>query len=244
MSLYNRQATPGFDASLSQTDGAAMTEIPARDSTTLARTVRDRLRLAVTRDELPTGVRLSQEQIANQLGVSRMPVRAAISELVTEGLLEKLPGGGVAVRPLLLKDLQDVYEIRQALESQAVRHVATHRPMEGVEQIRRVLEKHRSQVAGYETSQLLVVDREFHMSILAATGNQQFQKVVIPVWSVVERAMFKMLNMPNVAAIAWDEHELIAAAIFAGDPDLADSRLRNHLENGAAQLARFISASS
>ncbi|WP_306636507.1 GntR family transcriptional regulator [Pseudarthrobacter siccitolerans] len=229
--------------SLPRAGGPAMAEIPARDSTTLARTVRDRLRLAVARDELPTGVRLSQEQVANQLGVSRMPVRAAISELVTEGLLEKLPGGGVAVRPLYLKDLQDVYEIRQALESQAVRHVATHRPMEGVEQIRRVLEKHRGKVSGYDAEQLLEVDREFHMSILTATGNSQFRKVVIPVWSVVERAMFRMLNMPSVAAIAWDEHEMIAAAIFDGDPDLAESRLRQHLENGAAQLAKVISLS-
>lgn len=54
--------------------------------------------------------------------------REAISELVTEGLLEKLPEGGVAVPPLYVKDLQDVYEIRQTLESQAVRHVAAHRP--------------------------------------------------------------------------------------------------------------------
>ncbi|MDQ0799493.1 DNA-binding GntR family transcriptional regulator [Arthrobacter sp. SLBN-112] len=243
MSLPNSHTVPGFGTSMPQAGGPAMTEIPARDSTTLARTVRDRLRLAVARDELPSGVRLSQEQVANQLGVSRMPVRAAISELVTEGLLEKLPGGGVAVRPLYVKDLQDVYEIRQALESQAVRHVATHRPMEGVEQIRRVLERHRDHVAGYNAEQLLEVDREFHMSILAATGNLQFQKVVIPVWSVVERAMFKMLKMPDVAAIAWDEHEMIAAAIIDGDPDLAESRLRQHLENGAAQLARVISLS-
>lgn len=81
------------------------------------------------------------------------------------------------------------------------------------------------------------------MSILTATGNSQFPKVVVPVWSVVERAMFKMLNMPSVAAIAWEEHEVIAAAIMAGDPDPAESRLRQHLENGAAQLVRVISLS-
>lgn len=229
------------NSDLSLTTSPALAEIPARDASTLVRLVRDRLRLAVARDELPSGTRLNQEQVASQLGVSRMPVRAAISELVAEGLLERLPAGGVAVRPLSAKDVTDVYEIRQALESQAVRHVATFRPEDGIAQIQHVLDKHQGKVAGYDAAQLLEVDREFHMSIMAATGNNQFQKVVVPVWSVVERAMFRMLTMPDVAAIAWDEHQMIAAAIFAGDADLAEKRLRQHLENGSAQLAKFIS---
>jgi DNA-binding GntR family transcriptional regulator len=243
MSLHAAGQASASDHGLNALPGGpALSEIPARDSTTLVQTVRDRLRLAVTREELLAGMRLSQEQVASQLGVSRMPVRAAITELVAEGLLERLPGGGVAVRPLLAKDLQDVYQIREALESKAVRHVATHLSPEALEQIRAVLARHRGQVKSYGTAELLDVDREFHMSLLAATGNPQFQRAIVPVWSIVERAMFRVLNMPDVAAIAWDEHELIGAAIMAGDPDLAESRLRSHLENASCQLLRAISS--
>jgi DNA-binding GntR family transcriptional regulator len=197
--------------------------------------------LAVAREEIPSGARLNQEQVATQLGVSRMPVRAAISELIAEGLLERLPGGGVTVRPLSVKELTDVYEIRQALESQAVRHVATHRPKDGIAKIQHVLDAHEDKVAGYDAARLLEVDREFHMSIMAATGNSQFQKVVGPVWSIVERAMFRVLNIPAVASIAWDDHKKIAAAICAGDADLAEKALRQHLQNSSEQLSKVIS---
>lgn len=222
------------------TTDSVLAELPSRDTTALVRNVRDRLRVAIALEELPSGTRLNQVQVASQLGVSRMPVRTAITELVAEGLLEQLPGGGAIVRPLTEKDLRDVYEVRIALESQAVRHVAEQQPSAGLNRIEQVLATHRDLVSNYNAAQLLEVDRDFHMAILEATGNSYFQRSIVPVWSIVERAMFGMLNMADVVAIAWDEHEEIAQALWAGNPDLAEVRLRRHLENAAEQLAKRI----
>src|SRR4051812_9423091 len=77
---------------------SALEPLPPRDASTLVRSVRDRLRLAIILDEIPAGVRLNQVQIATQLGVSRMPIRAAIAELLAEGLLEGIPAGGFIVK--------------------------------------------------------------------------------------------------------------------------------------------------
>jgi DNA-binding GntR family transcriptional regulator len=237
------QETPRGAAPTLGDPEAALTQLPARDSTTLVRTVRDRLRQAVVREELPAGMRLSQEQLARQLGVSRMPVRAAITELITEGLLEPRATGGVVVRPLSQKDLEDVYEVRQAIESQAVRHVSLHPSPDGLDHLQQVLREHRDAYTSYTAAQLLEADRAFHMAVLTSTGNEQFMKAVVPLWSVVERAMFRMLTMPGVADLAWDEHEKIAAAIAKGDADMAEHHLREHLKNAAANLGDVISRS-
>lgn len=242
MSSLEQDTSPGGVAAVDG-QGPALTQLPARDSTTLVTTVRDKLREAIVREELPAGMRLSQEQLARQLGVSRMPVRAAIMALITEGLLEHRQSGGVVVRPLSLKDLEDVYEVRQAIESQAVRHVTLHPTPEGLDQVLSVLHEHRGSIADYSPVRLLEADREFHLALLKATGNGQFMKAVVPLWSVVERAMFRMLTMPGVAALAWDEHEKIAAAIAEGNPDEAERHLREHLRNAATQLGEVMSLS-
>ena len=192
------------------------------------------------REELPVGTRLNQVQLASQLGVSRMPIRAAIAMLTAEGLIETLPTGGAVVRALTRQDLLDVYEVRTGLEVQAVRRLAAERSTERWSGIVGVLDKHRLFVHEYDTRQLLDVDREFHSAILDATQNPYFRKAMVPVWSIVERAMFGMLSLSHVAAVAWDEHEAIAASIRRGEPELAADLMRRHLEEGAAELTRLL----
>ncbi|MEV5846142.1 GntR family transcriptional regulator [Streptomyces sp. NPDC051985] len=220
---------------------SVLSELPPRDTTALVRDVRERLRLAIVMEEIPAGTKLNQVQVAKQLGVSRMPVRTAIGELASEGLLEPVPGGGVAVRRLNERDVRNVYDVRAALESQAVRSVARQHPAEGLVRIRQVLAVHKPHVRGYGAAQLLAADREFHMAILDATENPYFRQAITPVWSTVERAMVRSLHITEVFTTAWEQHEEIAQALESGDPDLAEARIRHHLGHAVAQMARAMS---
>ncbi|PXW25783.1 UNVERIFIED_CONTAM: GntR family transcriptional regulator [Williamsia faeni] len=224
----------------SEVVGSVLGQMPPRDTTALVRGVRDRIRLAIILGEIPGGSRLNQVQLAKQLGVSRMPVRTATAELATEGLLEIVPGGGVTVRLLTAKDLRDVYEVRVALESRAVRHVAERQPPWGLARIEQIVATHKPRVPTYGAAAMLEADRDFHMAILDATENSFFRQAIVPVWSTVERAMVQLLHMEGVFTRAWDEHERIAAALRAGDPDLAELRIREHLDNAAAELATVL----
>lgn len=221
---------------------SVLAELPKRDTTALVRNVRDRLRLAIALGEIPGGSRLNQVQLAKQLGVSRMPIRTATAELLAEGLLEIVPGGGVAVRQFTERDLRDVYEVRGALETRAVRHVAEQQPPWGLAHIEKIVQTHKPLVGSYGPAQLLEADREFHMAILDATDNSFFRRSIVPVWSNVERAIVQLLHIKEVFARAWDEHEEIAQALRAGDPDLAESRMRQHLEHAACDLANTMPA--
>ncbi|MBP2371619.1 GntR family transcriptional regulator [Pseudonocardia parietis] len=222
---------------------SALEQLPPRDTTTLVRTVRDRLRLAIALEEIPSG-KLNQVQVARQLGVSRMPIRAAIPDLVAEGLLENVPGGGVAVRPLTESDVRQVYEVRTALESSAVRNVAEHASDESLRRIQAIVDEHGAAFASYDAGQLLAADREFHMAILSATHNLHFQRAIVPVWSIVERAMVSVLHSTNVFDSAWREHEEIALALRDREADAAEAAVRRHLGKAAEKLVISLGGSA
>lgn len=215
-------------------------QLPPRDTTALVRSVRDRLRLAIVLGEIESGSRLNQVQLAKQLGVSRMPVRTAVAELVAEGLLELASGGGVVVRLLTVKDVHDVYQIRLALESQAVREVAEKQPTWGLARIEQLVEQHMPLIATYGPADLLAADRDFHMAILDATNNTYMRRSIQPVWSTVERLMVHFLHSPGVFRNAWDEHARIVEFLRAGDPDAAESQLRKHLDNARVELISIL----
>lgn len=220
---------------------AALSALPPRDSSALARSVRDRLRMAIVLEELPAGVRLNQVAVAEQLGVSRMPVRVAAADLVVEGLLEPLPTGGVAVKALSERDVEAAYRVREALEAQAVREVAAARPEAGLQKLAAVLERHEELGGANDTQVLLELDRAFHWTILEATDNPYFSRAMVPMWSVVERAMVGMLRtVPDMFDSAWREHREIADALAAGDADLAEQRARDHIRGSAAKFTKSI----
>ncbi|WP_275293538.1 GntR family transcriptional regulator [Amycolatopsis sp. La24] len=216
---------------------SALEQLPPRDTTALVRTVRDRMRQAIALGEIPAGVKLNQVLVAKQLGVSRMPVRAAIPELVTEGLLEPLTGGGVMVRKLTRRDVREVYEVRLALESRAVRNVAEARPAPALGKLQKIIDTHRPNVSSYDAATLLAADREFHMALLEATGNDYFQRAIVSLWSVVERAMVGVLEATEGFEGPWKEHAQIVRALRAGDADKAEAAVCRHLTNAAEKLA-------
>lgn len=220
---------------------SALRALPPRDSNALVRSVRDRLRMAIVLEEIPAGVRLNQVRVAEQLGVSRMPVRVAAADLVVEGLLEPLPTGGVAVRSLSRRDVHDAYKVREALEAQAARDVALTRPEAGLGELRAVLARHEALGGVNDTRMLLELDRSFHWAILDATDNPYFRRAIVPMWSVVERAMVGVLRtLPDMFDLAWKQHRGIVDALEAGDADLAERRAREHIRDSAARLAEHI----
>jgi DNA-binding GntR family transcriptional regulator len=220
---------------------SALGALPPRDTSALARSVRDRLRLAIVLQEIPAGVRLNQVHVAEQLGVSRMPVRVAAADLVIEGLLEPLPTGGVAVRPLSKRDVEGAYKVREALEAQAVREVAIARPEAGLRELFAILKRHEDLGGVNDTPVLLELDRAFHGTILDATDNPYFSRAMVPMWSVVERAMVGMLRtVPDLFDTAWKQHREIAEALAAGDADLAERLAREHIRDSALKFTNSI----
>lgn len=219
-------------------DVSALSALPPRDTSALVRAVRDRLRDAIIFEEIPAGVRLNQVQVAEQLGVSRMPVRAASAELVNEGLLEPIATGGVTVRRLTREDIVHAYEVRESLEAGAGRIGAMRRPIECAQRLEDVIRRHDELGPDPGIASLLKLDREFHAALLESTGNPYFTRAMVPMWSVVERAMVGlMVKIPDMITIAWQQHRAIARSVREGSVNLVEAHIREHLSDAAERLS-------
>jgi DNA-binding GntR family transcriptional regulator len=140
--------------------------------------------------DFPGGVPISEVSISHQIGSSRTPVREAIGQLVSEGLLDQIPGRGTIVARADRTDIIDLYELREALEVYAVGKVARlrlHEPYlsvlfqqcEKVHSLAGELRRSKQErLSGTQMEQFVMADMGFHMLLLQAAGNRRIGKVV------------------------------------------------------------------
>lgn len=214
--------------------GGARIVVP--DASAVRRAVLERLRQAIRVGELPGGTRLLQTQLAEQLGVSRMPVRDAIGDLVAEGLATSTPTGGAVVSTLTPEDMRDVYAVRACLEEEAIRIVAANPPPGIVDQLQGIVQRAQPLVESVAAEQAMVLDRDFHWAIYRAADNRFLEMALTPMWAQVERIMHAILAMPQYLPIVWEEHQTIVDAIAAGDPEGAAVMTLGHVRQAADRL--------
>lgn len=232
--LYNLNSESGI--SVSQT----LHELPARDNSPVGKAVCDSLRRAIICAELPSGTRLNQETIANKLGVSRMPIRAALADLASEGLVVFHPTGGAFVRELTKADVANIYEVRIGLEIHAIRELASLPVSTRLEALDKIIAKCKPLAAQMTALELLENDREFHAIIMDATGNSYYGRAMVPLRSTIDRAMYGLLQLDQVAVDAWNEHEAIVDALKRKDGGVAMDLMSSHLRNGALKLQKLL----
>jgi DNA-binding GntR family transcriptional regulator len=201
----------------------------------LVAVVADRLRSAIAEGELKPGQRLLQAGLAQQLGISREPIRQALRLLETEGLVVQRPRRGTVVAPLEENIVRDVYDVRAGLDGMAARRAAEVPASRQLVEARRLLSKAGRHLDRGHIAALLADDRTFHLLILKATGNQIALDVARAQWNRMGAVMRAVLDR-GYAARAWDEHGAILEAILSGDAVLAEQRARLHAWHAADML--------
>lgn len=187
---------------------------------------------AICEGTLGPGTRLTQEEIAEQLSVSRSPVLQALRLLKKDGLVQDAPGRGVLVSPLDLKWLSNLYEIRGTLDSLAARLAAERRARLDPALIVRGRQSSRNA----DVRAMIDADMEFHFAIYAASGNPLIAETARVHWVHLRRAMGAMLQASGQRASIWDEHEAIAEAIETGRFEAAIEYSEFHTERAHEQL--------
>ncbi len=187
--------------------------------------------------------RITEAKVSKELGVSRGAVREAMFKLVGEGLLERQPGVGCRVTNLTMKDFEEIFLLREAIEGMAIR-IASQRATDYdlvILDQKRQLTEHLISVGDMERSS--ETDTEFHAQIMALSGN----KTLISVWHSYHKRLFAYRSLfPIVIFTAEDhrttidEHRSIMDQLNARDPDGCEQVLRKHIRNGFAKLvAKF-----
>ena len=193
---------------------------------------------AISGGNLAPGSRITQEEVAEQLAVSRQPVLLALRLLKKDGFVLDAPGRGLLVAPLDGVWLGQVYQIRCALDALAARLAAQAHAVMDPELIRQGRLATRSQ----DVQAMMAADAAFHNAIYAASGNPLIAQSAQLHWQHIRRAMGAVLQVANMRESIWDEHAAIAKAIATGDADRAESLSRQHGEDASRNLARLLAS--
>ncbi len=204
--------------------------------------VADRLRTDILEGRLRPGDWLRQERIAQEQGVSQMPVREALKQLASEGLVEHVPYRGARVVAFSVDDVEDLYACRAFIEGMAAHFAARNIAPDELGELRALAER----MAACETPRELVeyreLNRRFHGLIFQASGRSYLVRTLAQLWSAFPTMLWS--NVPRVAVDSdpgrdqpdIEEHAAIVAALAAHDPGAAERAVRRHIELAGAAL--------
>jgi DNA-binding GntR family transcriptional regulator len=192
---------------------------------------------------------LRQEEISSQIGVSQTPVREALDLLVSVGLAERVPYRGVRVPELTAEEIIDAYTLRLILESAAAHLSALNITPDQLQSLSEIVERTRKLVTLDDMSMQRQLNKHFHLSLVAASGNQQLSKLYemasnkFPDWRLYEYMFRHPELLATSLAREYDEHRTIVEALAAGDARRAARQTLIHIHNLAHELVEFLNIS-
>lgn len=196
-----------------------------------------RLLDAISEGSLQPGTRLNQEELAAGFLVSRQPVLQALRLLKKDGFVEDAPGRGVQVTQLDVHWIAQVYQVRGSLDALAVRLAAER----GAQVEQEVMRQGRALSKSGNVQAMIQADLAFHHAIYQASGNPLIEQSINLHWHHLKRVMGAVLQSSQQRQTVWDEHEAIANAMAAGDPELAVRLVQEHAHEASVQLTARLS---
>lgn len=197
---------------------------------------------AINDGRMAPGTRLTQEDVAEQLAVSRQPVLQALRLLKADGLVQEATatpghkGRGLVVAPIACDTVIQIYEVRSALDALAARLAARARYLLDPALIARGQAATRSAVV----KDMVEADMAFHRAVYQASGNPLIEPSAMLHWCHIRRAMTAALHHAPLRTTAWDEHEAIRQAIAAGEEDTAAELMLQHGQQASQHLMTLL----
>ncbi|MGO1602060.1 MAG: GntR family transcriptional regulator [Halomonas sp.] len=215
-------------------------EATAPEVRTLAERVFHQLQDAIVRGELAPGSKITEPGLSKTYGISRGPLREAMRRLEAHRLIERVPHVGARVVQLSMKELLELFDLREALESMAARLAAEHMSPEEVQGLRAVLALHEGQAdlkrgeAYYQREG----DLDFHYCIVQGSHNKMLMNLLCDdLYYLVRLYRTQFSASGTRPQRAFVEHHRIVDAIEAGDSELAELLMRRHVSASRTNVA-------
>lgn len=213
----------------------------------LSHVVSERLRTAILDGELKPGEWLRQKPIAEELGVSPMPVREALKTLAAEGVVDYVPYRGARVIEFSPEDVADLYAQRGFLEGRAAKAASqaiTSEELAALHDLQHQMQNHLTQDRLSEHSRL---NRRFHRIIYTASRRDYLVRALDQIWSAFPTMMMSYFAQRGEESLIereaqdLEEHGAIIAALERGDGDRAEQLMRQHIETNCQELLTVLS---
>lgn len=198
------------------------------------------LRQAILTGELKPGERLMEIRLAEQLGVSRTPVREAIHKLELEGLVTMTPRRGAEVAQITEKSMNDVLEVRRALDALCAELACDRITEEGLSSLKLACDHFEECVAKKNILEIARADVALHDIIVQATRNQRLIQLVNNLSEQMYRYRFEYIKDINGHETLIDEHRIIYQSIVNKDSETAAAAAKTHIDNQKKAIIRQI----
>ena len=218
--------------------------IPLDPAPNLTEQVYARILEAITDRSLLPGQRITQNELAERLGVSRQPVSHALHLLHRQGLLAESGRRGFEVTQLDPLRIRQLYEVRGAIDGLAARLAAGRVKTDPAAraQLEAALRAGRSIDRATPLARLIALDVDFHGAIYCLAGNPAIEEMIAPQWPHMRRSMATVLAELDYRESAWAEHETIAAQILSGNAKAAESAALAHAQSAGRRTEERLKA--
>ncbi|QOZ36765.1 GntR family transcriptional regulator [Bradyrhizobium sp. CCBAU 53421] len=201
------------------------------------------LEAIIDRTLLP-GQRITQNELADRLGVSRQPISHALHLLHRQGLVAESGKRGFEVTQLDPQRIRELYEVRGAIDALAARLAARRVKEDSAARARleSALEAGRAINGDAPLARLIALDVDFHSAIYRLAGNPAIEEMIAPQWPHMRRSMATVLAELDYRDSAWTEHEAIAAHIFSGNAAAAETAALAHAQTAGRMTEQKLRA--
>jgi len=207
-------------------------KIPSNLTSLAYKSIRD----YILEGRLDEDSRLTEEFLSTQLGISKSPIREALNRLEAEGLIRIEARRGAYLRSFTVKEVADIYDLREALEMHAVR-TATLTPAI-LKELQRSAKRQRGFLKSNDRSQYIDEDMAFHAMLASATGNTRLCEVLENVQNQIW--LFRRKTYDITSSSAADAHEMIVDALTSGDRTQAERVMSTHISDVRKKLVDFL----
>lgn len=199
------------------------------------------LRQRILDNEFAPGTQILEQRLADQIGISRTPVREALIQLQQDGLVEIVPRHGVRILPLSPDDMREIYAILTNLEPMAAEDLARRKPsLAAMAPLVEACDAMEAAVESGDRDAWAEADEKFHLALLDLCGNRRLAGIVMTMWDQAHRARMFTLKLRPLPVESTREHRAALEAILAGDATRARDIYRAHRARGGRELISLI----
>lgn len=194
--------------------------------------------------QVKPGDKISVDEVAHGLGVSRTPVTDALKRLATDGLVEIMPRRGTFVSELTARDVDELFEIRLLIETYAAEMIVANGKssvfLEAIEEPISVMSRATVDDDYGDYEAFIEGDRQMHLALVKVTDNQKLLEMYIDLNVHMHVARAHYLNSVENARQAHQEHEAILEAFHRGDPEQVKEKLGMHITNVKTRILELL----
>lgn len=203
---------------------------PLNQPESLSKMAYEAIRSSILSGEMNSDEIYNEMKIAKNLGISRTPVREALLELSSQGLITFLPRKGLVVNKFTAKDIQDIFEIREAIELAAVEKISKNASSLKFDDLKDIIDAQRKAAAKQEHGKFVELDRAFHMALGRLTDNRRIEAIMQNIRDFVHLMGLRAIALEGRMEEVIQEHESVYNAIRQGKSMEARVLMDSHLK--------------